>query len=113
MSSVVVRLPESMHRVARKLAKKERVSVNQLITLALSEKISASMLTSILRRAPRSDSGGFSKCHAQVPTYRRPSMIGFSAERDGTMGEIIVHLPDGLHAKRRSSPPRTRYRLIN
>ena len=41
MSTLSLRLPESLHEMARDLAKEERISVNQLITLALAEKISA------------------------------------------------------------------------
>ncbi len=43
MSSISLRLPDSLHEQARKLAKKEKVSINQLITLAVAEKVSALM----------------------------------------------------------------------
>ncbi|CAN5798151.1 toxin-antitoxin system HicB family antitoxin [soil metagenome] len=43
MSAISLRLPDSLHEQARKLAKKERVSINQLITLAVAEKVSALM----------------------------------------------------------------------
>jgi predicted transcriptional regulator len=38
-----VRLPESLHEKLRELAERENVSMNQLITLALAEKLSALM----------------------------------------------------------------------
>lgn len=41
MSTLSVRLPESLHRAAKDLAKKEHVSINQLFTLAIAEKLSA------------------------------------------------------------------------
>lgn len=41
MSTISLRLPESLHASARALAEKEKISLNQLITLALAEKISA------------------------------------------------------------------------
>ncbi len=41
MSTLSLRLPDSLHEMARQLAEEENVSVNQLITLALAEKISA------------------------------------------------------------------------
>lgn len=41
MSTISLRLPESLHQSARDLAKKEKISINQLITSALAEKISA------------------------------------------------------------------------
>jgi hypothetical protein len=34
-----LRLPESLHEMARQLAKEENISINQLVTLALAEKI--------------------------------------------------------------------------
>ncbi len=41
MSAISVRLPQHYHRLLRKLAKEEGVSINQLIVLAIGEKISA------------------------------------------------------------------------
>jgi hypothetical protein len=41
MSMLSLRLPESLHQMARELAKEENISINQLITLALAEKLSA------------------------------------------------------------------------
>ena len=41
MSTISLRLPESLHKAARNLAREENISINQLITLALAEKISA------------------------------------------------------------------------
>lgn len=41
MSTLSLRLPESLHNMAREIAQEENISVNQLITLALAEKLSA------------------------------------------------------------------------
>jgi len=41
MSTISLRLPESLHKAARNLAREENISINQLITLALAEKVSA------------------------------------------------------------------------
>lgn len=41
MSTISLRLPESIHNGVRELAKREGVSINQLISTALAEKISA------------------------------------------------------------------------
>ncbi len=41
MSTVSVRLPESIHNRVKALARQEKVSINQLITTALAEKLSA------------------------------------------------------------------------
>jgi predicted DNA-binding protein len=41
MGTLSVRIPESLHNRLKKLSKKERISLNQLITSAVTEKISA------------------------------------------------------------------------
>ena len=41
MSTMSLRLPASLHRQAKVLARQEGVSINQLVTTALAEKISA------------------------------------------------------------------------
>ena len=41
MSTLSLRLPKSLHSMARELAREEKISVNQLITLALGEKLAA------------------------------------------------------------------------
>ncbi len=41
MGTLSLRLPESIHRHIREIAKQEGVSINQLISSAISEKISA------------------------------------------------------------------------
>ncbi len=41
MSTISLRLPESLHKRVRKLAEREDISINQLIATALAEKMSA------------------------------------------------------------------------
>lgn len=41
MSTISLRLPTSLHNAARKIAKQEHISINQLIMLAVAEKLSA------------------------------------------------------------------------
>jgi hypothetical protein len=41
MTALTIRLPASLHREIKQLAKAEGVSINQFITLAAAEKISA------------------------------------------------------------------------
>ena len=41
MSTMSLRLPESLHRHAKELARQEGISINQLVSTALAEKISA------------------------------------------------------------------------
>ena len=60
MSILNIRIPESLHKRAKELALQEKVSMNQLITLALAEKISALDTESYLEeRARRGDRGKF------------------------------------------------------
>ncbi len=49
MSTLSIRIPDSMHEKIRELAEKEGVSMNQLINSAVSEKISALMTEEYLR----------------------------------------------------------------
>lgn len=68
MSTLSVRLPESLHRRARELAKKERVSINQLVAAALGEKIAALEAAEYLEgRAARGTRAKFRKALARVP----------------------------------------------
>jgi predicted transcriptional regulator len=68
MSAISLRLPDSLHRTVRELADKEHVSINQMITLALTEKISALMTEDYLgKRAKRGSRAKFLKILAKVP----------------------------------------------
>ena len=67
MSTISLRLPESLHDSARQLAAKENISINQLITLALAEKVSALMAAEYLgMRARRGDRRKFQEAMAKV-----------------------------------------------
>jgi len=67
MSTISLRLPESLHKKVRELAKAEDVSINQLITTALAEKISALMTVEYLgERAARGDRGRFERAMSKV-----------------------------------------------
>jgi predicted transcriptional regulator len=41
MTTISLRLPDSLHNQLRELAQRDNISINQLITLAVAEKISA------------------------------------------------------------------------
>lgn len=67
MSTISLRLPESLHNKVRELAKAEDVSINQLITTALAEKMSALMTVDYLEeRAARGDRPGFERAMGKV-----------------------------------------------
>ncbi len=53
MSTLSVRLPNSFHRQLRELATREGVSMNQLISSAVGEKLAALMTEDYLDRARR------------------------------------------------------------
>jgi hypothetical protein len=56
MGALSLRLPESIHRHIREIAKREGVSINQLISSAVSEKISAILTEEYIQsRAKRAD----------------------------------------------------------
>lgn len=50
MSTMSVRLPESLHEQAKELAEREGVSINQLVATALAEKLSALMTLEYLEK---------------------------------------------------------------
>ena len=67
MSTISLRLPDSLHDQVRELAEKESVSINQFITLALAEKLSALMTEEYLgRRARRGDRKKFERALRKV-----------------------------------------------
>lgn len=68
MSTISLRLPDSLHKQVRKLPQQENVSINQLITLALAEKLSALMTEEYLdERAKRGSRNKFKRAMAKVP----------------------------------------------
>jgi len=72
MSALSLRLPGSIHRHIREIAKKEGVSINQFISTAVSEKISALMTEEYLEaRAKKAKKGDFRKILSKVPS-RKP-----------------------------------------
>ena len=67
MSTINLYLPDSLHRQARELAEQEPISINQLITVALAEKISALMTEDYLGELAKRDSRAkFEKAMAKV-----------------------------------------------
>ena len=68
MSAISLRLPDSLHKAARELARKDNISINQLITLALAEKLSALGAEDYIRaRASRASRKKFLAALDKVP----------------------------------------------
>lgn len=53
MSTISLRLPESLHQRIRELARQEGISINQLINSAVAEKISALLTEEYLEQRAR------------------------------------------------------------
>jgi hypothetical protein len=68
MSSISLRLPESLHKRARELAERENISINQLIATALAEKMSALLTGEYL--AERAARGNRAKFHRVLKKVR-------------------------------------------
>jgi hypothetical protein len=76
MSTMSLRLPESLHEKAREMAEREGISINQLVATALAEKLAALMTVDYLQeRASRAlavETGRPSKpCSGRSRTGRR------------------------------------------
>lgn len=69
MSALSIRLPESLHKYAKQYASHEGISVNQLISTALAEKLSALATEDYLElRAKRGNRKAFDSALASVPS---------------------------------------------
>lgn len=68
MSALSLRLPNSIHRHIKEIASQEGVSINQFISSAVSEKISAiSTENYLIRRANKANRREFKKILDKVP----------------------------------------------
>jgi predicted DNA-binding ribbon-helix-helix protein len=67
MSTMSLRLPESLHKQIRELAEKEGISINQLVATAVAEKMSALMAMEYLEsRARRGSRDKFERALGKV-----------------------------------------------
>ncbi len=67
MSTLSVRLPNALHRHLRELAEREGVSMNQLISAAVGEKLAALMTEDYLARARRGSRKAYEAVLGRVP----------------------------------------------
>jgi hypothetical protein len=68
MSTLSLRLPNSIHRHAKRLAETEGISINQLISTAVAEKLSAIDTERYLsERASRASTAKFRRVLSKVP----------------------------------------------
>ena len=75
MSTLSLRLPESLHRKIRELAERDDVSINQFIAMAVAEKTAALLTVDYLEeRGRRGNVALFDRALARVPDV--PPMPG-------------------------------------
>lgn len=68
METISITVPESIHKSLKQLAEKDRVSINQFVTTAITEKISAFMTKKYLEgRGKRGSKKKFMAALAGVP----------------------------------------------
>ena len=72
MSTISLSLPVSIHKRVKEIAKRERISINQLISTALAEKLSALMTQEYLEERAKRGSrkkfdGAISKIKDRAP----------------------------------------------
>ncbi len=79
MSALSLRLPESIHRHIKEIAKMEGVSINQFISSAVSEKISALMTEDyLMTRAKRAKKEDFVKILLRFQTGSHCQAMNYS-----------------------------------
>jgi hypothetical protein len=67
MSTLSLRLPESLHKQVRELAAREGISINQFVATAVAEKMAALLTEEYLEgRANRGSREGFERAMAKV-----------------------------------------------
>ena len=67
MSTISLRLPDSLHDSVRALAKQDNISINQFVATALAEKMSALITEEYLsKRAKKGSKGKFTKALSKV-----------------------------------------------
>jgi len=69
MSAISIRLPDSLHRKVKEVAHRDNVSINQMITLAVAEKLSALETEDYLgKRASKASKTKFQKALKKIPS---------------------------------------------
>lgn len=68
MSTLSLRLPNSLHKAAKKIAKKDHVSMNQFVALAVAEKLASLETENLLaEKAKKGSRKKFLKVLASAP----------------------------------------------
>ena len=73
MSTMTVRLPESLHEKIKQLAQEEGISINQFLVVAAAEKMSALMTEDFLQKeAEKGNRKDFDNFLSKVPDIEPP-----------------------------------------
>ncbi len=84
MATLSLRLPDSIHRQLKGLADKERVSINQLISTAVAEKVSALMTVDYLEAlAHAGNREAFDRALSTVPDVEPDPWDRWTSPDDG------------------------------
>ena len=102
MSALSLRLPHSLHERARTLARREGISINQLISTALAEKISA-----LLTRSTLENEGNVLVVPSSLPRWLRfqtsspKTTINWQAQRraSGAASPVVTLLLEKNNAR--------------
>ena len=71
MSTLSLRIPESLHKRVKELSQKDKISINQFVSSALAEKISAlDTLNYLEERAKRGNREKYLKVLSKVPDVK-------------------------------------------
>jgi len=82
MSTLSLRIPNSLHQELRLLAEQEGVSINQLIASAAAEKLSALRTATYLKeRARRGSRKDFEAVLAKIPNVPAPDWDRLAGEK--------------------------------
>ena len=105
MSSLSLRLPDSLHAKIRELAASDDVSINQFIATAVAEKAAAMLTLAFLEeRAKRGDPAAFDRILARVPDV--PPLLGdeIEGEMAAKGSDKHFHRPAGTTRRAGSKP---------
>ncbi len=75
MSALSIRLPDSLHKKVKEIAHRENISINQMITLAVAEKLSALETENYLEKlGQKGNKDLYHKVLSKIPN-RKPDKI--------------------------------------
>ena len=113
MSALNLRLPESLHLQVRELAERDKVSINQFVTLAVAEKVAAlRTLNYIEQRGQQGSRGSSTACCTRLPRQtesltrrigcRKKLLLG---QNESSLSRLMFQARRALHLVARSGLP--------